>query len=206
MGKSDFFWQCIEKDIVNTYKMANPSEWEEKDINEFLIRMNEDLISIFRESDVKARKCGIPYIKGKYDLERWKFRVDIVTWRRYFKYDGNMGSIGSTKNQNCFAVVLGYDSARHYLENKIEEIKEDKNLENKTEEIKEDKNLENKTEEIKEDYYFKSGDVKRSQFSATNFKAGKNIDIVAKQKNSKSILNTFEARGSIKITIEQQQP
>lgn len=199
MAKSDFFWQCVVKDIVDKYKIENPSKWGEEDLEDFLDQMNEDLKGILYEDKSKARKCGVPFnFKGEYNLDKWEFRVDIVTWRRYIKYEGNQGSKGNRKNRNCFAILLGYDSAQHYLEEKARELGKEVELED----------LNNETED-KPDTEMKKLDsnpkkVKGSELSATNFKAGKDIDVNAKQENSKTTLDTLEAGGNIKIQIEQQ--
>ncbi|MEQ9264174.1 MAG: hypothetical protein RLN81_03075 [Balneolaceae bacterium] len=102
MEKWDQFWEDVVTTIEEQFGRGNPKEWEESDIEDFLMHLNE-VVNLRLEED--------ELLKEAYEKNAWA-PISAITFRNIFQYKK---SKGNKTTRNGFAIYMGYQSAADYL-------------------------------------------------------------------------------------------
>ncbi len=104
------YWESVAEQIEKKFDKGHPKNWNQEEIQIFLHHFEEKLAEIVRKDPQKAALCGVPFVKGRYEVRAWQ-TISPSTFRKIFQYKKSAGKV-TTKNQ--FAIYLGHPSFAAY--------------------------------------------------------------------------------------------
>lgn len=119
MRSLEKYWDSVSKDLEAFYGKGHPSKWKKIQISLFLEDLFFKIIEICKSDNNKARKIGIPFVKGKFHFEGF-YPLSYDTFRRIFI---TQESNGRPSLREIFSIYLGYESFQDYILKK--DIKKD---------------------------------------------------------------------------------
>lgn len=113
MDQLDVFWKNIAEDLAQQFRRGNPSSWSRSISEEFVSDLEATLLNKVKNDSYLG---NILRAKRTKENRLYIGSISAATVENIFKY---RRSKGNKHTKNCFAIYLGYNSAKDYIDRKI---------------------------------------------------------------------------------------